>query len=402
MYAVIKTGGKQYRVAANDTITIEKLEGEQGEHVHFTEVLMIAEGEHVEVGTPLVSGATVVGEIAGQIKSPTVYIFKKRRRKHHRRRNGHRQLLTSVTITDILMGGAKPAARAATPKKVEAPKVVEAAKPAPKAEPVKAAAPPPPPPPPPPVVKAAPPPPPAPAPAPAPRVVETVKAAPPPPPPAPAAAPRIVETVKAAPAPTPAPAAVETRRIEPVKTVVRDTSHIVETVKGTSSQATEHRVATAVEGQHRTETRSVQDKDHSHIVGTVQGATKQDPTHRVATAVEGGHRTETVHVQDKDHSHIVGTVRGSTTTAATSTTFRPDDISLIGGIGPKIEEQLNAKGIKTWAQIANLTPSQIEDLNTELKLMGRIAREEWVEQAKELMAGKPPRAKTDKARKDQE
>ena len=112
MYAVIKTGGKQYRVAANDKITIEKLDGAAGDQVTFTDVLMVGNGGSIEIGAPVVAGATVVGEIAAQEKADTVYIFKKRRRKHYRRRNGHRQLLTSVTITDILTGGAKPAAKA--------------------------------------------------------------------------------------------------------------------------------------------------------------------------------------------------------------------------------------------------------------------------------------------------
>jgi large subunit ribosomal protein L21 len=139
MYAVIKTGGKQYRVAANDKITIEKLEGAPGDQVTFSDVLMIANGGTVEIGAPLVSGATVVGEIAGQQKSDTVYIFKKRRRKHHRRRNGHRQLLTAVTITEILTGGAKPTAKpkAEKPAKVEA-KAEAKAEPVAEAKPVKA------------------------------------------------------------------------------------------------------------------------------------------------------------------------------------------------------------------------------------------------------------------------
>jgi len=121
MYAVIKTGGKQYRVAANDKILIEKLEGAAGDQVQFAEVLLVANGGSVEIGAPHVAGATVVGEIAAQEKADTVYIFKKRRRKHFRRRNGHRQLLTSVTITDILTGGAKPTAKAKVEKKAEAP-----------------------------------------------------------------------------------------------------------------------------------------------------------------------------------------------------------------------------------------------------------------------------------------
>ena len=102
MYAVIKTGGKQYRVAAGDKIQIEKLEGNPGDEVKFAEVLMVANGETVNIGAPHVAGATVVAEIASQDRGPRVIIFKKRRRKHYRRRNGHRQDLTSVTIREIL------------------------------------------------------------------------------------------------------------------------------------------------------------------------------------------------------------------------------------------------------------------------------------------------------------
>ena len=112
MYAVIKTGGKQYRVAANDKILIEKLEGAAGDRVNFTEVLMVSNGGTVDIGAPFLSGATVVGEIEKQARGPHIIIFKKRRRKHYRRRNGHRQDLTAVTITEILTGGAKPSAKA--------------------------------------------------------------------------------------------------------------------------------------------------------------------------------------------------------------------------------------------------------------------------------------------------
>jgi large subunit ribosomal protein L21 len=208
MYAVIRTGGKQYRVAANDKITIEKLDGAAGDQVTFSDVLMVGNGAAVEIGAPLVSGATVVGEIAAQEKADTVYIFKKRRRKHHRRRNGHRQLLTAVTITEILTGGAKPAAKA------------KAAKPA--AAPVTAAAP-----------------------------------------------------------------------------------------------------------------------------------------------LGDG---------------------------------KSDDISLIGGVGPKMEAGLRELGYNTFASIAAWTEAEVEKVEAHLKQKGRVAREEWIEQARELLAGKPPRAKTDKAR----
>jgi large subunit ribosomal protein L21 len=223
MYAVIKTGGKQYRVAANDKILIEKLEGAAGDRVSFTDVLMVSNGGTVDIGAPLVAGATVIGEIEKQARGPHIIIFKKRRRKHYRRRNGHRQDLTSVTITEILTGGAKPSAKAAAPKKA-------AAEPA-----------------------------------------------------APAAAKK--------------PAAAEAAPL-------------------------------------------------------------------AAPVAAGG----------------------------------ADDISLIAGIGPKILKGLNDMGVTTFAQIAGWTDADVERIETELKQKGRVGREEWIMQAKELMAGKAPRAKTDKAR----
>jgi large subunit ribosomal protein L21 len=217
MYAVIKTGGKQYRVAANDKILIEKLEGAAGDQVTFDHVLMVGNGASIDVGAPFVAGATVVGEIEKQARGPHIIIFKKRRRKHYRRRNGHRQDLTSVVISEILTGGAKPSKKAAAPKKAE----------------VKPAA-------------------------------DTQEA-------------KIQKLADAAPA-------------------------------------------------------------------------------------------------------------------------QADDISLIAGIGPKILKGLTDMGVTTFAQVAGWTPEDVERIETELKQKGRVAREEWIEQAKELMAGKPPRAKTDKAR----
>jgi large subunit ribosomal protein L21 len=213
MYAVIKTGGKQYRVAAEDKIEIEKLTGEAGDIVEFTDVLMVANNGSIDVGAPFVSGATVAAEIIGQVRGPKVIIFKKHRRKHFRRKNGHRQDLTSVRITEILTGGAKPAKKAA-----------------PKAE-----------------------------------KAETGAQA------APLAAP----------------------------------------------------------------------------------------------------------IGEK----------------------KADDLSLIGGVGPKILKSLTDMGYTTYAQIANLTADEIEKIEAEIKMPGRIAREEWAEQAKELAQGKPPRAKVDKEAK---
>ncbi len=101
MYAVIKTGGKQYRVAKDETIVIEKLAGEAGETVAFDQVLMVGEGDGVTVGTPIVAGAKVEGEIVAQQRAAKILIFKKQRRQNHRRKNGHRQHETVVKITAI-------------------------------------------------------------------------------------------------------------------------------------------------------------------------------------------------------------------------------------------------------------------------------------------------------------
>ncbi|MCS6761673.1 MAG: 50S ribosomal protein L21 [Candidatus Devosia symbiotica] len=103
-FAVIKTGGKQYKVAANDVLKLEKLDAEAGTIVTFDQVLMI----NGEVGTPLIEGALVAAELLETRKQKTVIIFKKNRRHNYRRRNGHRQLLSTVRITEILTGGAKP------------------------------------------------------------------------------------------------------------------------------------------------------------------------------------------------------------------------------------------------------------------------------------------------------
>ncbi len=102
MYAVIKTGGKQYRVAKDDIIIIEKLDGEAGASVEFGEVLMVGEGESVKVGAPTVAGAKVTAELVEQARGPKVIAFKKRRRKNSRRKRGHRQDLTKVRITSII------------------------------------------------------------------------------------------------------------------------------------------------------------------------------------------------------------------------------------------------------------------------------------------------------------
>jgi len=101
MYAVIKTGGKQYRVAQGDRLRVEKLAGNVGDSVTLNEVLLVGSGEGVKVGAPLVSGAKVEAKIVAQDRSAKVIIFKFRRRKNYRRKTGHRQPFTTLRITGI-------------------------------------------------------------------------------------------------------------------------------------------------------------------------------------------------------------------------------------------------------------------------------------------------------------
>ena len=104
MYAVIKTGGKQYRVAADEVLTIEKVVGDAGATVEFTEVLMVAGSAEPKIGKPTISGAKVTAEVVEQGRAPKVIAFKKRRRKNSRRRRGHRQEQTTVRIKEIIGG----------------------------------------------------------------------------------------------------------------------------------------------------------------------------------------------------------------------------------------------------------------------------------------------------------
>lgn len=209
MFAVIKTGGKQYRVAANDLIKVEKLAGDAGDIIEFGEVLAFGEGENATFGAPFVEGAMVTAEVVQQGRAKTVIAFKKRRRQNSRRKHGHRQHETTIRIAEILTGGAKPAKKTAAKKEAKA---------------------------------------------------------------------------------STAPAALM---------------------------------------------------------------------------------------------------------ASDSTEFN-DDVSLIGGVGPALKKKLEAAGVTSLKQIAAMGAADLAKIDEDLKLGGRTEREEWVEQAKELVAGKPPRAKTDK------
>lgn len=101
MYAVIATGGKQYRVAPGDVIRVEKISAEEGTEIDFSNVLLVGEGDNIKVGTPHVEGGTVTGRIRAQGRGKKVEIIKFKRRKHYRRQMGHRQAYTEVEITSI-------------------------------------------------------------------------------------------------------------------------------------------------------------------------------------------------------------------------------------------------------------------------------------------------------------
>jgi large subunit ribosomal protein L21 len=102
MFAVLNTGGKQYKVSQGDLIEVEKLESDVGDKVTLHQVLMVGEGENVEVGSPYVSNCEVTSEVVEQGKGTKIIVFKKKRRKNYRRKNGHRQLFTQLKITEII------------------------------------------------------------------------------------------------------------------------------------------------------------------------------------------------------------------------------------------------------------------------------------------------------------
>ncbi|MGH6735344.1 MAG: 50S ribosomal protein L21 [Methyloceanibacter sp.] len=124
MFAVIRTGGKQYRVAPNDIIEIEKIAGEPGDIVQLGEVILLGGDGGPKTGSPTISGASVAAEVLEQKRDDKIIVFKKKRRKGYRRTKGHRQALTALRITEILTDGKKPSKAAAKPepKKAEAPK----------------------------------------------------------------------------------------------------------------------------------------------------------------------------------------------------------------------------------------------------------------------------------------
>ena len=127
MYALVKTGGKQYRVEKDDTILVERIAAEEGAEVILSDIVMLGDGDKVTIGTPTVDGAAVSATVVRQTRGPKIIIFRRKRRKNHRRTQGHRQDLTLLKINDIAedakkLVSVKPAAKKATPKAASAKK----------------------------------------------------------------------------------------------------------------------------------------------------------------------------------------------------------------------------------------------------------------------------------------
>ena len=134
MYALVKTGGKQYRVAKDDTILVERIAADEGTEVILNDIVMLADGDKVTIGTPKVEGAAVSATVIRQTRGPKIIIFRRKRRKNHRRTQGHRQDLTLLKINDIaedakklapVQPAAKTAAKKAAAKKPAAKKAAK-------------------------------------------------------------------------------------------------------------------------------------------------------------------------------------------------------------------------------------------------------------------------------------
>ena len=140
MYALVRTGGKQYRVAKDDTILVERIAADEGAEVILDDIVMLGDGDKVTIGTPRVEGAAVSATVVSQTRGPKIIIFRRKRRKNHRRTQGHRQDLTLLKINAIAEDGKSLKPKSAPAKKAEAKKAVtkkaeaKTAEAAPKAE----------------------------------------------------------------------------------------------------------------------------------------------------------------------------------------------------------------------------------------------------------------------------
>ena len=120
-FAIIETGGKQYKVSTSKILEVEKLDAKKGETIKFEKVLLLNDNQNTEIGNPSIEGASVEAKLLDNVKDRTILVFHKRRRKHSRKKNGHRQIHSKVQITKILSGGGKVIAEAKVEKKLTTP-----------------------------------------------------------------------------------------------------------------------------------------------------------------------------------------------------------------------------------------------------------------------------------------
>ncbi len=312
MYAVIKTGGKQYRVAKDDVITIERLAAEVGDTVAFPEVLMLAGDGSPHVGKPTVAGASVAGEVVEQTRGDKVIIFKKRRRHNYRRKKGHRQELTVVRILDILTGGAE-----IEMKKAERKAIVRG----------------------------------------------------------PVAGGRAFTLLKSA----------------------DGKGDDLSLIGGIGPKLNERLKSLGI--FHFWQLAALSDADIAKIETglAIKGRIDREEWVEQSRELMAGKapRART------DRARVGGAGRAGELRAFERLDVpegNADDLSLIGGVGDKIVAKLNDFGVHHFWQVAALEAHDVEAIESEIGFKGRIGREEWVEQARELMAGKAPRAKVDQDR----
>lgn len=315
MYAVIKTGGKQYRVAANDVIEIEKIAGDPGTVVRFAEVLMLGGETSPQIGTPTIAGASVAGEVLEQTRGDKVIIFKKRRRHNYRRKKGHRQEVTRVRIAEILTGGAEPS-KSAGPSGARAAASSDTT-------------------------------------------------------PAGFGRPFALLT-------EPDGAPDDLTRISGVGATINSVLHDHGIYHYWQIAAMSPEDVAKLEKDFDFPGRVGREQWIAQARELMAGAMPRAQIDRAGwEAKQSGRFMRLAGPQGK-----------------------PDDLSLIGGVGPKIERTLHQSGIFHFWQVAALGPEDIARLEADIRFPGRIAREEWIEQAKELMAGKRPRAKIDRKHQD--
>ena len=316
MYAVIKTGGKQYRVSHGDRIRVESLKAAEGDSVNLDEVLLIGEGDSVSVGSPTVSDASVSAKVLSHGRGKKVEIIKFRRRKHHRKQMGHRQSYTELEITGISGAGMKSSAPA---PKAEA----KPAKPAPAKE----------------------------------AAIEEA-------PKAPAAD---SDTSAAASAPA-ASAAASLKFLDAPNGEPDDLKKIL----GIGPVIEEQLNEMGIYHFQQIADFNQQDIDNVNEALAFPGRIERDEWVEQAGELASGGGGRQLKYLDAPNGE-------------------PDDLKKVSGIGPVIETKLNEMGIYHFSQIAEFTEKDIDLVNNAIDFPGRIERDEWLDQARNLADGGEPR-----------